>query len=386
MEVLHLLSDKEYLKLNCFYGNFNSNDIKLIDILDQKSSVSYDENDVIDENIRKSKTSPLNFYIENILSNYENELKKYVPFELSEIIDFDKNYGKLIYYEKSDFFKKHSDSLSNEYHFATCLIIFPHYKFEGGILKIYDSNKIYEFGYNEKIQIIIFNPRLEHECIEITEGSRLIFKMELLYNSEKFNLLFKDNITELIDEKIEENINEKIHKIKNEIENYLNQMMNRLKNDSFYFEDECSEIIARSKYLSRFNNDKYIFQTNIDKEFQIIKNIDDNLFIYVLSNHYLHKDKHWFLYEKDKQLYKKILESYPKSYIKNIRAILDGSNKDIFYDGENNEFNRDGNPDIKIIYQQKYNSGKLINIISIYNDETYDYFNNYEYTCFIIIK
>lgn len=355
------------------------------------SKVGKKEGHDVDSNIRNS------MYINNVkLKIYNNEqeqiienLKQLVPQKYKHCILQD-NYLKFeaIKYTKGCFFAKHKDTLENDLHFATVIII-PPVKLvgnhTGGLLSIQDENgNIQEFdsSKNEKWLVVAFNPSLEHSCSEITEGTRIIFKTTWSFNEKLFNLTKGKPISLDICQNTEksENKEEKnklFYDVKENMLKILNSFESNFDKDYDYC-DEIAELRTCITDLEEFNNTR--FGNELDNNDYVIDSLKlsgKKINIVVLNNYYSKTQLEW-LYPNDFELYKKLKEKYDNITFKNFTCSY--TNDEIDEDSELGMYYRNKNVDIFNTHKK----GKYLYSTTEYNDNTYDKITNYSVSAFII--
>lgn len=388
----------------------------------------------VDISVRKSKYVDVNLEI-----SYFDELKKSIqqicPEYLHECINYKINNFKLIKYETGGKFKRHTDTLINEYHFGT-LLVFPPIDdkehgnvHEGGNLELIpfseDSKLTVVSSSIKKWTFVFFNPLIEHECLEITNGNRYVFKTELFYQEEKFKLMNEIKQQEILpvelpirqknilypvydqDEIMKNLKNELINKLSDELENCNNvdDILSLLSSDN-YGENKDSKMIVKFKNSINAVQKKYYH--NDKKIYEIINEINpkNKINIIVLKTWYpiLNCDT---LYDDDYELFRQIRRIYPKSYLINRKSLKIWATSDI-YDIEEFEFNNslefrieseefdklyeefNGTyyyKDRYIIYCAKniIDCGEIVSTKAEYNDSTYDHVAKSNVSCIYVI-
>lgn len=227
-----------------------------------KTSIRVSEQDRVDIFVKSQQYhEKFSAYVAGIVSKLAPphfrpavEPGKYVPeYGCREI---DNISWSAVRYKTGGYFDKHTDTVINELHFATVIILIPSYSKElehtGGILRIWDGNGVlHEFDSSliKKLTVVAFTPSLFHECTEVTSGTRLILKANWSYDKTMFEL-FKTTY----DRNNYQNIGP--------VKNIANEILAEVVND-----------IKRSIDISVENNDYDDLYKNLKKNIEPVKGI-----------------------------------------------------------------------------------------------------------------
>jgi len=346
----------------------------------KESKVGYNtsKESELNENIRKSKTCTvhnLNLLISDKQSSINDVLdnvKLLAPPDYRKSITKLSEYHSIsaIKYDEGCFFKRHNDSIKDSYHFATCLILVPSRlsKHTGGTLRVWDENDtLHEFNTDtmENVTLVAFHPRLFHEVLPITSGTRIVFKFDLSYDSDLFALIKapkyqignneddkKGNIDTIIDQ-----IYELRTEIKIPVDDFENSLDIELNFGSYDwdcckcgYENEkhkltCSQCNS-GRVISDLKNilkDEHSKAENLMKELadrqsklrqlatvltreckykipdliKCIKDCKENFVIVRLVNFYPQGSKDFF-YQDDKELYQALVKEFPNIGVLNM--------------------------------------------------------------------
>jgi hypothetical protein len=232
--------------------------------------------------------------------------KKYKKFPM--IFDFPD--CVLLKYDKGSFFKTHVDAKKSQDHIATGLL-YPPCSYDGGELYIYEGeNKIQIEKNSSRWQFVAIKLGVPHEVTEITNGSRYVFKFNIMMSDvTKINFIpnkiyykplkLNNKKTELFRE-IKENfarltgddsINVILasyyrypmpHVLDEEDTNLYNTILTKIENSVIFFEN-----------VKINNTDKYKTYKSDDPEYMVfydvslpknIINIEDKPYIYQSKN------------------------------------------------------------------------------------------------------
>jgi Rps23 Pro-64 3,4-dihydroxylase Tpa1-like proline 4-hydroxylase len=343
----------------------------------------------------------------------------------------------VIEYGEGDFFAKHRDSIKDEYHFATVIIMIPPFckelEHEGGTLKVWDqNNKVHEFDSSKitKITVVAFNPTFEHECTHVTEGTRLIIKTDWSFDKYLFDLAKAQtcnrihNIEELqVDNRA---IYSKIEDIKKELNNKLDKLVNDVPKNNINYADTVNNKLKPILYkLVELDEEKAkLCSYNIYRIVKTLRSQKDKKYALIpLLNYYPTEDVN-FMYKNELDLYRALRKVFGRIGIKNLikkvqykTEFCDPNDIDELwtpdeYDGiEYGKFMKYKNLDNYYSYN-KYTTraskltfvmdteeylnkegeeeedtsekfGKTIKETE-YNDSTYDSIHNISYTCFVV--
>jgi hypothetical protein len=197
---LMLINGIKQSKLNKI--NFNEL-LKYFDENSVKSTVGIKKQNVINENMRKSKI--ISDIVINLINSEDDEIIKFnesVKLILPEkysIAEYEIPYSgyssvnrwDMLVYDKNDFFIKHTDGKLSDRHYATLLLLPPKKinNFTGGDLIIYSINEPVTINADlNNWQLIMFPIDIYHECTKILTGRRIIFKSKFEIPTHVFEL------------------------------------------------------------------------------------------------------------------------------------------------------------------------------------------------------
>lgn len=163
----------------------------LLDSNFERTTVSINNTDVIDLNVRSSWTNILDFWIHCPVEAKKFFDENYVYYEKNTDNSFLNQPYKLLKYNKDDFFSDHIDNKLGLAHKYTCLIFTPYSDYEGGDLILHNKdNSIYQkismADYKNQFVMVIFRIDLFHSVTPITKGTRYVFKKPLWVNDNFF--------------------------------------------------------------------------------------------------------------------------------------------------------------------------------------------------------
>ncbi len=371
----------------------NINNSKLLNITDiewEKSKVgnkNTSEN-YIDENIRNSYYSKykVHLYIKNEKINglldvvFNNDKFKLINYQL-DFINEEYQPWKMLRYDQEGFFKRHSDGISDENHFATAIIIPPLNlnEYKGGELILYKDNKelIIE-PYENEWKLVVFGLEIEHELKPIISGQRIVFVCPLKFTNEMKYINNTSVYSELISLKIDKKL----------VKSQKKSILNKIKKLEVEI-DNYREILKIYD-----NNQNYILHELINDILDQLKKENRNGFIVALNNFY-HKPIPSELKMKDIIVYNTIINYFKEQNIKirilNFACTSNEADESSIqqkkfnislstncegYESKNDEDIESKFVDYEIICPQKFYDteyiGDLINQVSQYNDQTYD--------------
>jgi len=373
----------------------------------KQSSVGKMKGIEIDENVRKCKFMYTTLHIKSpeIIEIIHDMMKKMVPKMYHTSLSKHEEYTcQMLVYEEGDFFKKHRDTVKKEEHFASILIIPPMCHeintHTGGKLNIFDQNNImhsFESENSEDWQIIMFNPSLEHECLPVSSGNRIIFKLDGMLDSDKYCIVKKIENQEI---KCCHNISPydilqlEISKINSEISEHLNSFSYCGENNTHHaLRDKIDKKIEN--IVDMIDTVRGKFRENyIGNILKIISSSKKNTIVHCLDMYY--EDVNW-LSTGDFELFTRIKMVYPNVVVKNINNefnIIDYAEEYEESEGDKEEYGENFRKicfenyllsDVDVInlhtHFKKHISSKFE-----YNDSTYDKKVLQTITVFVINK
>jgi hypothetical protein len=292
-----------------------------------------------------------------------------------------------IRYLSGGFFAKHIDGQKDTSHFATAIIIPPNNfnvlnmelssspVYTGGELIVEDTEIIADDSW--KLVLIPINT--PHELKPVLSGERIIFKSEMNYtvdmkylmNSKSYNQPIESNLKKVIDD-FEENINELKNKIL-ELEDERNSIISgELKENRFIKEIKDNKVIKRTYYYKSWTNE----------------------FIVLLYSRYPIPTPEKFD-DEDKYTYNLILKHFPGATVRvmNIGGQINLGDSDSRYDilfstetenirvkDKDERYRKFENLPVYYNFEEGIIPGNNINNDSVYNDQTYDRIDIYEFT------
>lgn len=282
---------------------------------------------------------------------------------------------KAILYEEGDFFAKHSDTITDQYHFATVLILMPgkfpdqlneedayelsdpnsrtyklkkYYKntypelvHEGGTLRIWDqSGKVYEFKSSELTEplMVAFHPNLEHECTPITSGKRLVFKFSWHFVKDKYDIVRHAELGQFNpvccddDDDVEDDVRGKLAEVQNSINDLFSNAKGNL--EDFDVGDFIRTVKNELKDLKEIRN---ISENRVKKELYNMNFIIEKLtnlkekgieYVFIPLLNFYPDVKPTFLYTPEFVLYLGLKENYSSVTIVNTYSEYKEDNKD----------------------------------------------------------
>lgn len=383
------------------------------------------------------KGEHLTFEFQPFSELLEGPIKKMVPTRFKSCVkpgvkrnrggryESDNNKYIATKYTKGDFFAKHSDSIANQYHFATVLILIPSIH-EGGILRVWDQDfTLHEFDSSKitKITVVAFNPSFQHECTEITSGTRLIFKTDWFYDKHLFDLAISQANGYSIKQELEidnSNLIQEIWDIKHELNDKMDELIKTITNNESFDTKIVNNDIKQitNKLLSLEEKKIKVCAYQIEEIINYLKTLIDKkkYAIIPLMNFYPLENVE-FLYNNELQLFNALTKVFGKIGIKNIEKkekyetnlyepddtyvpneddgpvavygkMTKYHNKYSNYDTMGDTCNNFASRYTDVLDTEEYltEKEKMGHIIkkSEYNDSTYDSVFNISYTCFIV--
>jgi hypothetical protein len=415
------------------------------DELSQKSNVSVNNKNMIDENIRKSKIlENINIDLDSDKHNYyyfnqeeekfNNLIKTILPKNL-RLATYKLPFGHnnkwdMLVYNEGDFFVRHTDGKANDEHFATLLLLPPKkIKFypikdskiiiesfkistlspkeqvkssakmedltDQDNLVLYDgSKKIIISADDNEWSLIGFPINVEHECLQITFGRRVVFKTKFeipkkiyeFYSNPKFTL----SQNELQIEESPESPMDKLIKIGTELKN--------LKIAKKELKEKINMAKKNKKEIERsINTYQY------DNLVKTITACHSKVIFVVLERKYNSVDPNYLIGE-DRRLFMELNAQIPNKIIKLVNKSIEQNMKDDKSD-ENSKmekYSRYDFPEIHIgsihhhgdnifatFFQNDSSNdvpGELVNRLLVYNDQGYDTVYHFVVTAIAIIK
>ena len=144
--------------------------------------------EIIFEN-REELNSLIMSKLEFLMDNYQ----EYLQFDIN-------NTYQVLKYEENDFFKRHQDYITDEYHYGTLLIFPPsvgELKHQGGKL-VLDDNE-FDSSCNTSWKAIFLYCKTFHEIEKVISGKRIVFKTKLSLSEDYESDLEQDIYSDVCD-------------------------------------------------------------------------------------------------------------------------------------------------------------------------------------------
>ena len=297
----------------------------------------------VDETVRKSETCDDVKELKMKDGEKVHEPKEFLhervkdlapPNYRSCIMEKDKYDGCIcVKYLEGGFFKKHQDSIKNQHHFATILVLIPTRlsPHTGGTLRVWDENdKLHEFSTEtmDDVTVVMFHPSLMHEVLPVTSGTRVVFKYDYHYNKELFYLAAAPELGDTAgssynaDSEVADVIMtllSQIDQFKIDISHGKDDIQEDIRDRRRHIERLIEELVEASQELKKVENSMCQQEStyNVDALIRVIQESEKPLVIVRLVNFYPQASKA-FLYEADATLHRKLREIFPKIGIRNM--------------------------------------------------------------------
>ena len=399
---LHTL---DFFKLVKYFNDYN-----------QKSTVGSKDNklvsNVINETVRKSKV------LSNISICLDNDSYRYYAYsadafntliktilppnfkyanyrEPYDSVYNTENHWDMLVYDKNDFFAKHTDGRISVRHYCTLVLIPPKKlnNYTGGELVLYDGNEKEIITADQNNWLLVGFPiNVEHECLKILSGSRVIFKTKFEI-PEKVHKLFCDVEFNLLDDSDKMLVNTK------ELESNFAQVGASLEK-LYVTKKEINEQIAQLE-KKKLELQKSLTKYQYD---ELINNVIQNkhkVILIVLERRYDSIDPNCLIGE-DRRLFMELNNKVPNKIIKLVNKSVSQSMNDDknSQDSEPDNYTRYNFPGIfnfgrphddayEIIFQNNDSDdvpGHLLDCSMRYNDSTYDTVYNFLITGILVVK
>lgn len=357
-----------------------------------KSTVSINNVETVDENVRNSKILKGVCIRETYNVIPRSKFNDILPAVFESKYQLPEKNWDMIVYEEGGFFSKHSDSKKSANHMGTILLLPPKHlnDYEGGELIIYDGNNQYSIlPDKDKWKCVMFPVNVYHELKPVTKGRRIVFKNEFLisddileYFTDKYEDFKIEEKTTIIPETLIEEIENKL----DVLDDKTDEIEDKIKSLKQELEEIESEKILLNKQKGVYENQDYKYLLEKIKE-----KLFDNPVMVVLERRYQNDDPSMLIGD-DYRLFCLIKKKYPRFLVKLINEDIEhnvGDNGDYDIDDEDDDkkycqYDKYHNfperlgkdyLEVEVLFQNDKNDiypGRLANRKLEFNDNTYD--------------